>query len=456
MSGHQPELFHPGVWVKNFAAHSLACQLGGSALHLVVDNDTVKGTTVRVPTGSAAEPGVVHLPLDRWQGEIPFEEYLVGDEALFAGFGRHLTAAVEQVGVRPLAEDFWRFSVEAAQFTRKLGERIAWARRRQEAAWGCHSLELPVSRLCQTESFYWFACHVLAQLPRFREVYNQALEGYRDRHRLRSRHHPMPPLAHDGDWLEAPFWLWSEQVPRRRQLFARQQGQELVLADRDQWTATLPLAPDREACCAVEVMEALARQGIKLRTRALTTTIFSRLCLADLFMHGLGGARYDEVTDEIIRKFFHLEPPKFLTLTGSLHLPIVRHDATTEEVRRLQRTVRDLTYNPDRHLDRQLLSDERLAASVQAKWKHIRSEPGSRAERRNRFTQIRQLNEFIAQSVPGVRDEVVERLDRARAGVRANAIISNRDWAFCVYPAETLHGFFQPFLETASPIEGSS
>ena len=40
----------------------------------------------------------------------------------------------------------------------------------------------------------------------------------------------------------------------------------------------------------------LQTRGIKLRSRALTTTMFVRLFLADAFLHGIGGAKYDEVT----------------------------------------------------------------------------------------------------------------------------------------------------------------
>jgi len=49
LSGHQPELFHPGVWVKNFALHRLALANGAAPLNLVVDNDTAKTTLLRVP-----------------------------------------------------------------------------------------------------------------------------------------------------------------------------------------------------------------------------------------------------------------------------------------------------------------------------------------------------------------------------------------------------------------------
>jgi hypothetical protein len=447
LSGHQPELFHPGVWIKNLAGHWLARRAGGVSLHLIVDNDTVKRTTVRVPTGSLTEPSIVHVPLDRWQGEIPYEQYEVADEAVFASFGQRVAEAVRTLGIEPLARPFWPLAVESARSTGRLGERLALARRRQEQRWGCRNRELPVSRLCQTEGFYWFACRVLAQLGPFREQYNRALAEYRRRNKIRSHNHPVPPLERDGDWLEAPFWIWSDRDPRRRRLFAQPRGRELILTDRHEWTCTLPLSPDREACCAVELLAGLPGRGIKIRTRALTTTIFTRLFLADLFIHGLGGARYDELSDEIIRHFFGLEPPRFLALTATLHVPIRVQQATAEQARQLQRRLRDLEYNPDRHLG--TAANDEAARLVEQKWEAIRTEPTSRLQRRNRFERIRQLNQSLAECVAPAQAAVAGELARVDDLLRANAILENREWAFCVYPEASLHGLFRPFLGEA-------
>src|SRR5690554_2710806 len=35
LSGHQPQLFHAGVWYKNFVLGSVASEVGGAAIHLL-------------------------------------------------------------------------------------------------------------------------------------------------------------------------------------------------------------------------------------------------------------------------------------------------------------------------------------------------------------------------------------------------------------------------------------
>ena len=50
--GHQPLLFHTGVWAKNFVLSGLSAKVGALPLHLIVDNDTLTGCEVAVPAGT--------------------------------------------------------------------------------------------------------------------------------------------------------------------------------------------------------------------------------------------------------------------------------------------------------------------------------------------------------------------------------------------------------------------
>ena len=108
-----------------------------------------------------------------------------------------------------------------SRVTNNLGACLSQARHQLEGQWGLQSLEIPQSRVCDLPAMQWFIAHLLAHLPRLWEVYNAALAEYRRQHKLRSAAHPAPDLAADGEWLEAPFWVWSADDPRRRHLFVR-------------------------------------------------------------------------------------------------------------------------------------------------------------------------------------------------------------------------------------------
>ncbi len=318
VAGHQPQLFHPGVWYKNFLLSTLAGRHAGTAVNLVIDSDTIKSAALRVPGGTALEPIVESVPFDRGSAEIPFEERAVLDPCVLRSFAARARALLTSLVPRPLLDEFWPLVVERAASGATLGECFSQARHVQEGQWGATTLELPQSRVCELETFAWFTCHLLAELPRVHAEYNAAVAEYRRANHVRSLAHPVPDLAIDDDWLEAPYWIWSRDNPRRRRLFARRIGQEIELTDRRGLSVRLALAAGGDAGRAVGQLSQWRQEGVKLRTRALGTTLFARLLVCDLFVHGIGGAKYDQVTDRLISRLFHIEPPTYLTATATV------------------------------------------------------------------------------------------------------------------------------------------
>ncbi|MGH7129846.1 MAG: hypothetical protein ACREIV_14850, partial [Planctomycetaceae bacterium] len=258
VGGHQPSLFHPGVWAKNFAIGEMAARAGGVALHLIIDNDTLSTTRLRVPTGDRAQPVIDAVAFDADRPAQPWEEAAVLDPALFDSFAERVAEPMRSWGVRPLLLEMWpdaaaHFQEHASPQAASLRDGLCAARHRLERRWCLNNLELPLSRLCALDPFLWFTGHVLAHLERFRRIHNDVLREYRRVNRVRSRTHPVPELAAADDWHEAPFWVWRAGQQQRGRLFARQQGREVQLSDGRETFAVLPLHADMDACCAVEV-----------------------------------------------------------------------------------------------------------------------------------------------------------------------------------------------------------
>src|SRR5207249_2026162 len=98
---------------------------------------------------------------------------------------------------------------------------------------------------------------------------NETVQQYRRTYGIRSRHHPVPDLAADGDWLEAPFWAWRVGQGRRRRLWARRRGAGLELRAGDEpWPALA--FPESSADALLATWRALQASGLKIRSRALT------------------------------------------------------------------------------------------------------------------------------------------------------------------------------------------
>ena len=402
LAGHQPELSHPGVWVKNFALYALARRVGGTPLNLVVDNDTLKSTTLRFPV-LADDPAGVRLqpiPFDRFDGEQPYEDRRVHDPECFRTFADRAEPFWKAWGFEPLLPVVWREIVADPADT--IGGKFASVRRAWERRWGCDNLELPVSQLARTKAFGRFVRHLVGDWPRFRDAYNRAVGGYRAAHGIANRSHPVPDLGPD----EVPFWGPPGPDGRR--------GRAAV---RD--------LPD-PAC---------------LRPRALTLTLFARVCVGDFFIHGIGGGKYDEVTDAIIRDYFGINPPAFQVLSATLRLPLPGFPATPAAAAALGRLERDVFWNPHRHLphgEEQGLVERHRELEVTA--------PADRAGRRQRYRDFRAVGDRLRPRVEGQLAEVRDQLGRAKQEAAANVVLGRRDFAWVLYPEEVLRPFLQEFL----------
>jgi hypothetical protein len=458
MAGHQPEVFHPGVWVKNFALCGLARRHGVTPLNLIVDNDSVKTTALRLPAlrdaaphaGEAADPFqsciAASVTYDYWTGEVPYEERAVADEALFADFAERAMREMSGWPFVPFLPAFWAEARRQAERTRWLGERLVAARRVFERRWGCHNLEVPVSCLARSEPFAWFACHLLVNLRRFHASYNECLHAYRQQYGIRSRHHPVPELAVEDDWLELPLWAWEAGQPRRGRLMARQTDTHVELRVGPAPGPKLPCRTEGGPGDLVAAWRDLERQGLRVRPRALTNTLYARLLLADLFLHGLGGGKYDELTDTIIRRFYGFEPPRFLTLSATLLLPLPLLPVRPADRERLVRQLRDLDCNPQRHLGENNGVEQVAQELATSKRAWIARQPANRRQRRERFEQLRTLTQRLRPYVVDRQGRLRHELERCAEQLRSNAVLQRRDYAFCLYPEAALKGFCTPFL----------
>jgi len=101
----------------------------------------------------------------------------------------------------------------------------------------------------------------------------------------------------------------------------------------------------------------LKEKKLKIRPKALLLTLYNRLFISDLFIHGVGGAKYDLVTDEIIREFFKVAPPHFLVISCTLYLNFKSSPVISDsKISTLKKKIRDLEFNSERYVDESSLT----------------------------------------------------------------------------------------------------
>ena len=120
-------------------------------------------------------------------------------------------------------------------------------------------------------------------------------------------------------------------------------------------------------------------------------------------------------------------------------LPLPAYPVEIADRRRLGHRLRELRYNPQRCLPPQEAAG--LSTLLHDKQEWIARQPTDSVGRRERFARLRAINEEL--HWPLAQEDERIRLDMARVDreLSANAVLRRRDYAFCLYPEETLRPF---------------
>ncbi|MGL4511771.1 MAG: hypothetical protein ACRCT8_01660 [Lacipirellulaceae bacterium] len=430
VSGHQPELFHPGVWFKNFALDQIARRSGAAALHLLIDSDLCRGASIRVPAGPRDSPRWDTVAYDALGAATPHEERRVLDPTLFESFPARLAQSAATLGLEPLAAVMWPAALDAAGRHGVLGRAVSEARHMLETRWGSRTLELPLADVCDAPEFGRFVLELVSRADVFRTAYNTALADYRRAHRIRTAAQPVPDLHQRDGWVECALWVWSASAPVRRALWARRVGATIELSDGADWRASLSSDPTS----AIDQLAALRCRGVKLRSRALTTTLYARLVLADLFLHGIGGAKYDEVTDLLAERFFGFAPPAHATLTATLRLPIATAAPPGGGIAEATAKLRAMRYHPERFA---VAASPSVVELIAEKQRFVGQTPprGAGAERRHAIDRV---NRALAAGLAAERARLEGELGALARDANAAAVVASREVSFAYFPEADL------------------
>lgn len=471
MTGHQPDLFHPGVWVKNFAAARAAHAAGGVAINLIIDNDLCGTAGLQVPVRTDGQLALGVVPWRVANEERPWEEVRVDCRQEFCAVPDALAGAMRPWGVTPLSTASWGRACRALNQSRRVCDAFAALRGGVERDWGAGTLELPVSRLVELRLFADFFGRVVSDAARFRDVYNAAVQRYRSVHRIRSTSHPVPDLKRAAEWIELPFWVWQAGSSQRGRL-RLVVGPDPRLSDGRDWSHPLPDAIVEDLVAGEKfrtdrvgawrtLLDELSTGGWKIRPRALTTTLLARAYLCDLFVHGIGGAQYDEMTDELARRWLDLELPAYATISAAYWLPLgAPSGVSNEQLGRVRWQLADLQHNPQRWLSAELLADDKTPRSAEAAQLLIErgevaarlpeSAALSRTERWKNYQRLLELNRALQPAVQTRHQELERRLQELLELQAADRVRKNREYPFVLYPADELRSFYAELL---SPLD---
>jgi len=432
VTGHQPELYHPGVWVKDFLLQRLAEETGGAAIDLVVDSDGFDTVEMHSP---CLKPEVrvcrAYLAVGTADGcyagtPVPPADAL--DQFCEAG-AQHLST-LPSPALGHHFRDFCAHLKASASEARNLAELVTIARRRYEAPAGTDYLELPITSLASSRAFATLVAHLALDASAFAEAYNISLAAYRERTGTRGAAQPFPDLRREGDLVELPLWHLADGA--RHSVWARTGPAPAIIVDG-------------EAVCELGEIggapDAVLASALAPAPKALALTLFARLFIADVFIHGVGGGRYDQVTDDVIRRYFGVEPPPFVVASLTMYLPLGARIVSDTEIEEISMSLNRLKHNPDQMLDEvdfDTVEEHSTAVALAGeKAGLVAAISGPDADRKALGLRIRVVNEELSAMLEPYQRQLSEQLDQLRQLKAAGEILTDRTYPFCYWsPAE--------------------
>jgi hypothetical protein len=451
MVGHQPQVFHPGVGLKNCVTSRLAQRTSGTAVNLIVDNDLMKSASIVTPS-RGSEGATTQVAFDADADAMPSEEREFVDFSQLESFAARVEATMPSADWRTMLIDRWPPFLalwKSLNPDKNFGRLISAFRQSMEAYWGFPTFDLPLSVAVSTRAFAQLALEIFQDAHEFAKIYNACLAEYRKTHRLRSRSHPAPDLEITSNTeVELPFWLWTTATPHRKRAYIRRLGDTVTVTDRVgiEWSANLS---DGEALIDRLILDLLIPPALtdanrpKLRPKALITTLYARYLLCDGFVHGIGGAKYDQVTEAIAARWGlgTLAPMQCATMT--LRLPLDMKIVNEQDVRQKRQTLRDLIHHPEEFIEKaQLAPGDSTRARELIEWKRkwIADRTPERMQERHRA--ITRLNAELAAMLRVVRSRYETELADALAKFARQQPWLSREFPAVLFPEELLKSEF--------------
>jgi len=439
--GHQPGWHHCGIWSKQVAVSNFARSIGGTALHLIVDHDACDTAMllpdrtrgglwrleqVNITTKQKNVAPEVRRPALRIEKKA-FIEKVTSDSR--SRFCRHVWSGLDM----SVQENENRFD--------NISDTITYLQALLNHALGLHILYLPVSQLCKSEAFERFFISIVMGAARFAGSYNRALATKVGHGNKNKRQAPAAlELNEQTGRVELPFWLLAENGERAR-LYAAQRtdGCVQIGTGKSELGSLNSNGADGHKARLTDILGPLR---YRLRPKAVSLTLFARLFLADWFVHGLGGAGYEHITDHLIADYYGIKDLTFGIVTANLNLHLPDESCSSpQSAHQLRNELRHLKYNPEKFVPADLREKEPAKSMIAEKLRLVsntkdRSIPARL--RRSAWRSITEINEKLLNLAGSRRAQLEKRLAAAERLEKSTQIANHRGYFFGLFPETKL------------------
>ena len=396
MTGHQPVAYHAGLLLKEELLNAIAADAGAAAVSVTIDTDEGDGgrivwplvehgaLTLKVAAIASTTGGVFreHRVADGATVRRAFDE--ISRDLRISGLG-HMEKSASQAG-----------TIYEALAGEPLSEAHSIVRR---VLRGHTHLEAPLSRVMALPEARRFIGAIMGHAQEVHRLYNGCLTAYRAEHKIKNAANPFPNLRAEGGEIELPVWVLS--ASGRRPLWVK---------------------PGETA--------SVAKEEIVVPKGSFVTLLLRGLC-SDLFIHGLGGARYDRFVDAFGAAYLGESLPAFVVASRTRYVFAQR----VQELRSLlllKSRIKEMISHPELFLGQGLFSveEERYLAQASRERKELLGGLGGASmEERKPITEClnglnRRLRAYVEQT------DLSRRLHRPECSEAMLAHWSNRELPF--------------------------
>ncbi len=312
MTGHQPILYYPGIFVKLILTSLIARYVNGKAYYLVLDTDKEKiyWKFIYFFKDYHREDFLLNDPkniilhqwlqkkdqlldwIERWELELYyiFEPSFVPVVKMFLESIKEFLHKSKKIKITDLSVFLNTY------YTKEVNIKIE---------------PIFLSHIVNTKTYRWLFEFIKSNYKKFYKITNTFLNQFRRDQHIKNLAIPFPNLKQN----ELPFWL-SDGYNRRT----------LTIYDDDKNQMVLP--------------------------KALIISLIIRGFLSNLMIHGIGGGFYDVVVEKILNEFLGFQVSPFVTTTATIFFPYKASiNLIFPEEQEILDQIRKWKFNPEIYLN---------------------------------------------------------------------------------------------------------
>lgn len=427
-TGHQATWHHCGILAKDIVSEAFSRSLKSTNVHIVLDHD-IQDSLINLPISDKTNDSPNSFTPE---AKIPLE---------FRDFNTGL------VDISKYPQNAfcrrWKKDNILAKASEKASfpDATTYLQGILKSRLGIKPLYLPVSKICQTRAFEIFLANILRNSDNFIQIYNNAILNL-SRHNSNVARSIKTLQTRDGNRINLPFWISTSTGKRHNCWITSNKHMQNIYADNEY---VCKFISDKN------ILKEISSQGYYIRPKAITLMLFLRLYLFDWFIHGIGGGKYETITDYILKHFYNEKNTYYgvVSLTSTLLEDKNLLCQSNKKVEKLISLSRKMRSNPERFHTPKAPSDhfKQLKLNKQMAINALNDSDATKAHKGLLFKEINSINSKLLSYISDKYADVLSELNEERSVKSQLEISDRRDYFFGLFPEERLANIVNGTLE---------